>query len=258
MKTFQCRWRLLVSSLCLSLILSGSLFAKEKKVDPEPAYCDPSAFDAKEMDLGDGLALEKKGLNRIHAFHLGKVTLVGLGVGNSKADEVMDFAKAHSASSSSQAPKLLDELKKKNYCTWYLNRPEGPDDARRVEAAKTFQHRDIGIRPQKSSEEVAVREFMKVMESSFDQDSTSFLACAEEQNYIALGCNNMMHRGPTVFGMLLAFSGCTPEHALEISDQTWGLNGVKRTVRLAVLKKAFELGQAHLASRKKLAELFSK
>ncbi len=98
---------------------------------------------------------------------------------------------------------------------------------------------------------------MKVLENTFDKGKINFLNCAKEEKYIALGCNEMMHRGPTVFGMLLAFSGCEPEHALEIVNQTWGLNGVKRKVRLAVIRKAFELASTHPESRKQLQELFS-
>jgi hypothetical protein len=67
----------------------------------------------------------------------------------------------------------------------------------------------------------------------------------------------MAHRGPTVFGMLLAYSGCSAEHSLEITNQIWGLNGVKRKVRLAIIRKAYELGNTQKESRKRLAELFS-
>ena len=107
------------------------------------------------------------------------------------------------------------------------------------------------------TEKEAVAEFMNILEKTFDSSSTSFLSCASEQHYIALGCNGMRHRGPTVFGMLLAFSGCSPKNALEISNQIWGLNGVKRKVRLAVIEKAYELGASHRSSREKLAQLFS-
>ena len=216
----------------------------------EPAYCDPGRFDEKEMDLGSYESQVASGLLRAHAFKLGKVTLLGLGVGDSKTSAIIELAKKYS-----------DHMTQdKRYCTWYLNHPKGTspqEDESRIKASQSFNFFDLKKNPMSMTEKEAVAEFMNVLEKTFDSNSTSFLSCATEQHYIALGCNGMRHRGPTVFGMLLAFSGCSPKNALEISNQIWGLNGVKRKVRLAVIEKAYELGASHRSSREKLAQLFS-
>lgn len=246
--------------LAISMLVSGMGGGGSVLAAPsEPAYCDPSAFDERELKLGDGLELERSGLNRVHAFKLGKVTLVGVGVGNSKASALKELEQKHSVKSSSTLGKSVSNPSPENkFCTFYLNHPKGDgNDGPRLEASKAFNHKDIIPNPSQLTEDVAAKEFMAVIEKTFDRESTNFLSCAQEDNYIALGCNGMMHRGPTVFGMVLAFSGCTPEHALEVANQTWGLNGVKRKVRLAVIKKAYELGSARPESRKKLADLFS-
>ncbi len=236
-----------------SALLSVQVFALDIQ---EPAYCDPAAFDEKEFTLGTFEELEEIGLVRPHAFHLGKVTLVGVGVGNSKAQALVELAQSHTSVPFSLKDQSKADLKVKKYCTWYLNHPKKPLDSLRENAAKTFNQKDINRSPVLLNEADATAEFMSVLEGTFDQGPVSFLSCASEQHYIAMGCNEMMHRGPTAFGMLLAFSGCSPAHSLEIVDQAWGLNGVRRKVRLAVIRKAYELGEAHQGSRKRLADLF--
>ena len=211
----------------------------------EPSYCDPAQFDETEIPLeGEGKG-QTSVLTRVHAFRLGKVTLVGLGVGNSPVKEVIELSK-----------RLAPGNKASNYCTWYLNHAKSDKDSNKKLAATTFMQRNIEKNPIAMTEEEAQTTFMKVLSTSFDQDTVNFVSCAAEQNYLALGCNEMMHRGPTVFGMILAFSGCSPAHALEIVDQTWGLNRVKRKVRLAVIQKAYQLGQERKESRKRLSEAF--
>lgn len=239
--------------LLLSLLLvssTGKAASLSSPSSQEPSYCDPALFDEKEMDLGDFEKLKADGIQRAHGFKLGQVTLIGLGVGDSKTSSVVHLAQKYSEH-------LTQE---KRYCTWYLNHPKGlipREDQYRITSAKMFNHLDVNKNPMSLNEKEATEEFMKVLEKAFDTHANSFLNCATDQHYIALGCNGMRHRGPTVFGMLLAFSGCSPEHALEISNQVWGLNGVKRKVRLAVIRKAYELGQSRSNSRKKLAQLFS-
>lgn len=216
----------------------------------EPRYCSPAYFDEAEVQL-EALGLpdsvvNDKTLVRTHVFRLGKVTLVGVGVGDSKP-----------AALKALAQKLAPQAVKSKYCTWYLNHPKNASEKEKVEASKTFVFKDIPKNPREMTVSEAEEVIPLLMDTVFDQDPISFLSCASEQHYVAMGCNGMKHRGPTVFGMLLAFSGCTPEHALEITNQVWGLNGVKRKVRLAAIKKAFEQGGERAESRKKLAELLS-
>ncbi|MEO5968666.1 MAG: hypothetical protein ABIQ95_01960 [Bdellovibrionia bacterium] len=210
----------------------------------EPSYCDPAKFDETEIPLEGGKE-RTSSLARAHAFRLGKVTLVGLGVGDSPVKDVIELSK-----------RLAPGSKASNYCTWYLNHAKSEKDLNKKLAETTFVHRDIEKNPIALTEEEASTIFMKTLLTSFDQDTVNFISCASEQNYLALGCNEMMHRGPTVFGMILAFSGCSPSHSLEIVDQTWGLNHVKRKVRLAVIQKAYQLGQDRKDSRKRLSEAF--
>ncbi|MFZ9594546.1 MAG: hypothetical protein ACO3A2_00515 [Bdellovibrionia bacterium] len=211
----------------------------------EPSYCDPDRFDATEIRLSEDVYLPQSGLKRIHAFQLGQVTLVGLGVGDSSVQAVKDLAQ-----------KYAPQMKAKGYCTWYLNHPKVESDLNKKLAAQTFIHKDILKNPMSMDEQEVGKAFMEVIGSSFDQEPTSFLSCVTGQKYLALGCNGMMHRGPTVFGMVLAFSGCSPSHALEISNQIWGLNGVKRKVRLSAIQKAYELGERHPESRKRMQDAF--
>jgi hypothetical protein len=217
-----------------------------KPPEVEPSYCDPAQFDEAEIPYetvqGKG---REPGLFRAHAFRLGKVTLVGLGVGDSPVEEVIRLSK-----------RLVPENKAPNYCTWYLNHAKSPKDRNKKLAASTFIHRNIEKNPMLQNEEQATTDFMQILSTSFDQGTVNFTSCVSEQHYLALGCNGMEHRGPTVFGMILAFSGCSPVHSLEIANQIWGLNGVKRKVRLAIIQKAHELGQIRKESRKRLSEAF--
>lgn len=243
-------WISLVLGLCLGGILDAQAAAQSAQVsgaEVEPSYCDPARFDEIEIPLGDE-GKEKgqgSGLDRVHAFRLGKVTLVGLGVGDSPVKEVIELSK-----------RLAPGNKDPHYCTWYLNHAKSEKDLNKKLASTTFVHRNIAKNPVFLTEDQAVKAFMEVLSSSFDQDPVNFISCASEQNYLALGCNEMMHRGPTVFGMILSFSGCSPAHSLEIVDQTWGLNHVKRKVRLAIIEKAYQLGQTRKESRKRLSEAF--
>ena len=98
----------------------------------------------------------------------------------------------------------------------------------------------------------------KQIEEAFDtKKGPSFLSCAENRHYLALGCNSMAHRGPTVFGMLLAFSGCTPEHSLEIVNHIWGQNGVSDETRLTLIQEGATHGKTRPESREHFRELFS-
>ena len=233
-------------TLSVMLLFQTGLVDAASKVS-EPAFCNPAAFDEKEIQIKPKAEEQDPALFRAHGFRLGKVTLVGVGVGNSKAESLIELSNKYSATSG----------KSKRYCTWYLNRPRGEGDTNRIKATETFIQKDIPADPREVSAKEAESAFIKVLDPVFDRDAISFLSCAEEQKYLALGCNNMMHRGPTVFGMLLAFAGCKAEHALEITNQVWGLNGVPRKVRMAAIRKAYDLGNVRPATRKRLKDLFS-
>ena len=75
----------------------------------EPHYCDPHNFYGKEVDGYSHAHLE-----RVHVFKLGKVTLVGLGVGKSEPDSVEKLGLSIAS----------PEIKNEKYCTFYLNSPD--------------------------------------------------------------------------------------------------------------------------------------
>ena len=200
----------------------------------EPAWCDPAGFAAREFPV------QAPGVQRLHAFKIGGVTLVGLAVGYSPLDGVRAVAKQLS----SAGPDV-------GYCTWYYN-------VNSPEAAKVFLHHPVVPNPIDLSPETASELFAKIAGPNFDQDPVSMITCAERFGYVALGCDAQKHRGPSAFAMLLAFSGCTPEHAAEIANRLWGLNRVPPEVRLAIARTGFELGNQRPASRKRLQASFSR
>lgn len=242
-----------MKALLVIICLFTSLHVSAKNHHKEPLYCHPDVFDEKEILIKERYEFEKDGLIRVHIFKVGQMTLAGLAVGESKVEGTKKLALRFAPGSEND-----------KYCTWYLNHPSDtlhnnqPDPLKenKLIAAKDFIHRDIVRNPRDLTSDEAIKEVMSVMTTSFTEENDSFLKCAEKYHYIALGCNGQKHRGPTVFGMLLAFSGCHPESALEIANQIWGLNQVKRKTRLAIIKQAYELGQKYPNKRKRLQHLF--
>jgi hypothetical protein len=181
----------------------------------EPAYCSPASFKSFEIDSPAAK------VERLHAFQMGHVYLAGLAVGNSKVSEVKKMA-SHYSNASAQD----------KYCTWYFN--DGNS-----EAEKTFNWKDL---PKPTSDKV-INEWTSKVLPIFHDNAVNFVGCAERQKYIALGCQGQKHRGPTVFGMLLAYSGCSPKNAVAIANSLWGSNGIPTSVREKLAQKAYELGQ---------------
>ena len=60
----------------------------------------------------------------------------------------------------------------------------------------------------------------------------NMLWCMQHFHYVGMGCDSMKHRGPTVFGILLVKSGCTPEQAFNIVHDVWGDNDVAEQRKL--------------------------
>jgi hypothetical protein len=99
-------------------------------------------------------------------------------------------------------------------------------------------------------------EYRAVLQDQFAKAPISFLSCLENNKILIMGCNAQMHRGPTVFGMLLSFSGCSAEHSAEIVNSLWGLNGVKAEVRLAIIDEGRKLGDEDPNARLRLQRAF--
>jgi hypothetical protein len=192
----------------------------------EPLYCLPKNFYALE---------QKKDIRIIrgHTFKLGQVELLGAAIGLTSRKVLVH-----------NSPATTYE----NYCTWYFN--EG-----NPLAEKDFNHYYV-TNPKSLDTDSGPKEYRQVLSDQFAQTPISFLNCIEKYKYLAMGCNGQMHRGPTVFGMLLSFSGCQPAHAAEIVNTLWGLNGVSADVRLSIITEAYRMGTEDTAMRLRMQQAF--
>lgn len=212
------------------LILLSLVSFAQNSVAAEPAYCDPENFFQKEIET-------QAGIWRHHTFKFGNVILLGGAIGYSNPFKVTGFAEENSTVSGAE-----------KYCTWYYN--EGNDFA-----STLFNHFYVS-NPQNVTVVTGPQEYREVLKDQFAKSNTNFLSCLESHKYLAMGCNGQMHRGPTVFGMLLSFSGCSSKNSLTIVNKLWGKNGVKPEVRQAIIEEGYKLGnedpQARLRMQKVL------
>jgi hypothetical protein len=217
-------------------LLNPLSFAGERE---EPRFCELSEFLKKE-DLS---IRDNPKLIRARGFRLGDVTLVGLSVGRSEVKEVIELAHSHDR---------LKDIAAKNYCTWYLHYPTPalPYFLNSLYAMQKFNFAPILRNPKDLSAAQAVAEVMSSLDGVFAGENPSFLGCLTENKFLAVGCQGMAHRGPTVFGAVLALMGCSPQHSAEIVNFLWGLNGVAPEVRKAVLEAAYELGNSVSSTQK--------
>jgi len=203
----------------------------------EPAYCSPEKFAKLEVPSPLTGAVNN-GLIRMRSFKVGATTLVGVAVGDSKTPSTQKLATTFSG----------PDVAQDRYCTWYFATSNKT-------ALKSFISHPIQ-NPFSISGNEAAQVFMSAIESSFfDDGDLSFIGCAQKQHYIAMGCTEQRHRGPTVFAMMLAFSGCTPEHAFAIVDAAWGLNGLNPIVRMNAIKAAYIFGNQNPSKRDEFSQL---
>ena len=198
------------------LILLSLVSIAQNSVANEPAYCDPETFFEKEIET-------QAGIWRHHTFRFGDVILLGGAIGYSNPFKITSFAEENSTATSAE-----------KYCTWYYN--DGNDFA-----STLFNHHYVS-NPQKVTEVTGPKEYREVLKDQFAKANLSFLSCLESHKYLAMGCDGQMHRGPTVFGMLLSFSGCSSKNSLAIVNKLWGKNGVKPEVRQAIIEEGYKLG----------------
>ncbi len=228
MSHILCVFRLLVIVFTWVGVSSLNVLAGGPATADEPAFCDPEKF----------LSLEETpvvaGIDRLRVFRIGRLRLAGMAVGASEASDVIGLAETYSVTADD------------HYCTWYVNKGN-------KEAEAEFNFHYVS-NPLYSTPGRAAKEFMGTLGSSFKGGPgiPSFWSCAVNSGYIAMGCNAQMHRGPSVFGMILAFSGCSSEHALSIVNRIWGLNGVLPEVRLAIIQAARDFGDSRPDLRAKL------
>lgn len=196
----------------------------------EPAYCNPKNFMQHEVD-------PKENIWRDHAFQMGKVMIVGGAIGYSNSEKIAEFVENYS-----------DATAADKYCTWYFN--EGNDNA----AAK-FNHLYV-TNPKKVTPTSGAKEYRQVLKDQFAKSKTSFLSCIEKHKILVMGCNGQMHRGPTVFGMMLGFSGCSSANSLAIVNKLWGKNGVTPEVRQAIIEEGFKMGSEDPQARLRMQKAF--
>jgi hypothetical protein len=211
------------------LILLSLSFSFSAQANTEPSYCSISAFKNHEVSYS------ASGLKRLHVYELGKVHLAGLGVGTSSYKAIEKMVQSYSNNNKDQ-----------KYCTFYFNQGN-------IFAAHAFSHHPVpnpGNQSVEKTQKIYGDEFAEVM-----SEPNNFLSCARS-GAIALGCNSQKHRGPTVFGMLLAFSGCEPQHAADIVNDVWGLNGVPAENRLGAIAQAAELASINPEESAELRALF--
>jgi hypothetical protein len=210
------------------------------KTESEPTYCTVDEFGGHEVILAQKLPelapQMTQGLTNAHAFHIGKVTLLGVGVGKSNASLLKQV------SSSFKSPSRQEN----EFCTWYFNTPEKTASEEQQHTLKSeFHWNRIKKNPRfkKYNAEELAEEFGETFKKVVGQEA--FWSCLETENYMALGCNGMAHRGPSFFGMLLALSGCSAKHSLAIVNHIWGKNGVPNDKRLAIIQVAEKYRMKH-------------
>lgn len=207
-----------------------------ESVQAEPTYCSPLQFKNLELKKYSG------DLSRLRVFKVGSVYLTGLAIGSEDANDVAAFIDGLAA----ETKTVIDS----KYCAFYFHK-------RNRLATTTFHHRyfnnprDIRGNPTTTPAEQTAREYIE----GFGEISERLFACAEMKN-ITMGCSLMKHRGPTIFGMLLAYSGCTVENSERIVNEVWGENGVPNENRRAAYRQAFALGSAEFENRQRLQILF--
>jgi hypothetical protein len=246
MKRESLDWLLFVISCLLLVALTPFSHADDQKLASEPHYCSVQYFSKAEIYSFKN----NNSLVRARGFKLGQSVLLGVAVGKSDVDELVKLSDSYNQG---------QEIGSKKYCTWYLHTPSmNPIDFfNSILAMQTFNYTPIERNPRDLSSTEAVSEVMQAVQSSFFDRDPSFVSCLVKNKYLAVGCQGMRHRGPTVIGAILAFSGCTPQTSAEIVNRLWGLNDVAPEVRLAVIEAAYVYGLMNPKVSKELSMVFS-
>lgn len=202
-------------------LTATSAQAGEPSRAAEPAYCNPATFKNYEVKYTGPNPV------RFHSYKIGKLILAGMGVGQSKAQDVANVALSADPTTKSE-----------HYCTWYFN--DG-----NTEAQKAFRWIDLP-KPSGSNTTAMTKSWLGLLAKEFSETPTSFVSCAVKHGYIGQGCNGMKHRGPSVHAMILAYAGCSPQNATKIANQVWGENGIGVPMREALAKAASDLAAQNL------------
>jgi hypothetical protein len=217
--------------IAMMAFLVSLIFQSSFASASEPAYCDAKAF--LKMERGNNVPH----LVRARVFQVGSLTLAGLAVGQSDARYTRTLAEQYSKYSTNEKS-----------CTWYLNKGN-------AQAEEMFSHYYVS-NPMFKSAKVA-NEYYATLHEIFSAAPTNMVDCAVDHKFVAMGCDGMKHRGPSVFAMFLAYSGCTPAHATQIANKIWGSNFVSTSTRTAIAQKGFEIGNADPKGRAALQKVMT-
>ena len=218
----------LIIAVLISSIFSLSTFAL---APGEPAFCDPSTFFKLEQKA------QREGLIRDRLYKIGGLTLTGLAVGKSDVEKMKDLALSVTKGNSFRA----DE----KYCTFYLNKGKEKQE-------KEFNHSYLAKPYFVRSHSKLQRQYASAMRPLLEENSTTFVSCAKDHGYIAMGCNGQKHRGPTAVAMLLAYAGCSANNAVNIVNSVWGKNFVLFSTRWKLAQMAHDWGKENPQNREVL------
>lgn len=222
--------RRVIGLRALFVLLAMTPFAPLSQAG-EPEWCNPDTFHRYER--GNNIPY----LEREHVYQIGDLTLVGLAVGES------DFRYVQSL-----ADQYTNTRAYEKSCTWYFHE-------KNEDAAREFNHQYLPSPVLKSSS--LAKEYAKKGVPLILEGDVSFMSCAEDHNYLAMGCHGMRHRGPSMFAMFLAFSGCSAKNATKIANEVWGNNFVFTSTRQAIAKKGWEHGNANPDARRRLQAIMT-
>jgi hypothetical protein len=217
------------------LVFLEAAVASAHAYDFEPPYCNYETLKLSQIHVPSN----SKGLFRLKGFHLGAVNIFGLAVGISLPKNIR--ALAQNFSRINKATRQPTANKNNNYCTWYFNRWN-------LVAEETFNwvyvpNPGTDFAESLLSYSQALDGLLTGTPSATSTSQQDFLSCLANTGFLAMGCNGQQHRGPTVFAMLLSYSGCSPENSVNIVHTLWGQNGIPYYTRLALADHAYKLGQ---------------
>jgi hypothetical protein len=206
---------------CMGVILTSLLvlLVSARAKASEPVFCSVEYFKQHELPTN------APNTKRLRCFQIGKLKLCGMAVGSSESDP-------YEMASLSPAPESA------KYCTWYFN---SGDELKQ----QLFHHVHL-VGPYMSWSPFITRDdIADDYERKLNPQLSMMLSCVEKYGYKGWGCNGQRHRGPSEFAWFLGVVGCSPEVAERIAFYKWHLNGVKRSTRLEIAKRGYELGHKY-------------
>ena len=195
----------------------------------QPKFCSVEYFEQHELPTNH------PNTKRLRCYQIGELKLCYMAVGSSKSDP-------YEMASLSPAPES------EKYCTWYFN---SGDELKQ----SMFNH--VHLRgpydswwPTVSREDIA-----NDYERQLNPQLPSMLKCVEKFNYKGGGCNGQRHRGPSEMAWFLSVAGCSPEISERIAFHNFHLNGVKRSTRVAIARRGYELGHKYPEYRRRFQKV---